>query len=175
MKNIVATVFLLSFDGVDFVMHQSNLEINDEITKTLETYLKTITKQKRKFQIFETSETSSEIYLKYFVLIDYEYIFDTQAHLFVPLQNYKQTQEIKHIRIWLNEMVGKFDSDVLRNIAGEFFTIDDLHYIYELATNSKTDKGNFHKAIKKKSWLKQTPKVVENVSYRPPQVFTIAN
>lgn len=171
-KNIVVELFLISFDGVDIVLYSSKVEYNETLKKTVSEYLEGISSQEMKTFIFNAQEDEESLTLKYYGFLDYEEVLESKAHLFVPMSKHKQSKEITHLYTLIQEKIKELDPQVLRSFVGEFFTIDDIHYLFEIVTDTKTDKGNFHKMIKRKMWIQETDKLLENVSYRPPRLYT---
>ena len=60
----------------------------------------------------------------------------------------------------------------LRNLLGNDFILQQLYQLYNLVTEEEVDKGNFYKLAKNNTQIKPTGHFVEDVSHRPPELYT---
>lgn len=162
-------VTLVSFDGVDIVSNTQKVLYASNLTNELEGIVQNYVANSFASHLLEVNESDTEVIISYYVVVDYEDIFESKAEEFKVFDIRTNSKLMNDLR----EHIEALNPQVIRSLLGEFFTIDDIHYIYELVLQTKVDKGNFHKMIKRKDWLKETNKYVEKVSYRPPKLYTV--
>lgn len=169
MKKVSLLITIVSFDGVDLVSHTESVNFKKDIKKTIEKVVAKFSNGDFVSKLLDVSEDKNKLIISYYITIDYDDILDEVTKLFQPFDENVDSDLMQELK----SDVEQFNPIVLRMLLGNLFTIDDLHYLYELVLGESFDKGNFHKIVKKKDWLKPTKKFLNKVKYRPPRLYTI--
>jgi hypothetical protein len=169
MKGVKLVVTIITFDGVDLVSYTDSLLFEKSLSKTIENFVADFAEGDFVSKLLGVEEVRSELVISYYVVVDYEDIFDHVAEKFKAFDVKSDSDLINELRSDIED----FNPLILRMLLGNLFTIDDLHYLFELVSGKKVDKGNFHKMIKRKDWLTPTTKFLNKVKHRPPRLYTI--